>query len=158
MIESVILHGGSRPANVKLPPCCCVRIEVDPEGSTIIYDGGRLEHDEDSFEIRWRHRAHADLRLHEGFPVGDVSHDPISALPSIRSWTSIITVDVGMDVGTADTVLVVGPDDFIDVGATDVTIDGALKGETVFCVDGAAERMTDGVAVGGSVIVGVWSY
>lgn len=135
-----------------------MRIEVDPEGSTIIYDGDRLEHDEDSLEIRWRHRAHADLKLHEGFPVGDVLHDPISALPSMRSWTPITTVDVGIDVGSAKTVLVVDPDDFIDVGATDVTTDGVLKGDIAFCVDGAAERMTDGVVVSGSVIVGVWSY
>jgi hypothetical protein len=138
-MDSEILHGTSRLANVKLPPCSCLRIEVDPEGSTIQNDGIESTQDEDSLEIRWRQSAHADLRLHEDSPVGDVLHCPISAFPSVRSWTSIITVDI--DVGS-------------DGGTADVIADGVGEGVAVICIDGVADGVADRIIVG----VGVGSF
>lgn len=83
-MDSVILHGTSRLANVKLPPCSCLRIEVDPEGSTIQNAGGESEQDEDNLEIRWRQSAHADLRLQDGRPLGEVLQEEMFAGPSRR--------------------------------------------------------------------------
>ena len=142
-MDSVILHGTSRLANVKLPPCSCLRIEVDPEGSTIQNAGGESEQDEDNLEIRWRQSAHADLRLHEDSPVGDVLHCPISAFPSVRSWTSIVTVDT--DVGSDD-------------GTADVSADGVGEGVAVLCIDGVVDGVADKMIVGESVGVDVGSY
>ena len=79
-------------------------MEVDPDGSTIVKEGGGNEQLDDKPEIRSRQRAHADLRLQEGSPIGEMVQEVMSAGPSTREWTPIVTDNdgTGSDVGTAD--------------------------------------------------------
>jgi hypothetical protein len=85
-------------------------------------------HLEDTFEISWRQSSHADLRLHEDSPVGEVSHDPVVASLSDNCRTRTVTsaAVVGTAVGTA-----VGFSDGSAVGSADGDAEGDAVGFTV---------------------------
>jgi hypothetical protein len=40
MMDSEMLHVTAILSKIKLPPCCCCSMEVDPAGSTTRNDGG----------------------------------------------------------------------------------------------------------------------
>jgi hypothetical protein len=133
-------------------------VEVDPDGSTIVKEGGGNEQLDDKPEIRSRQRAHADLRLQEGSPPGEVVQEAILAGPSTREWTPIVTDNdgIGTDVSIADTT-----EDFFAVAKfdrdfcsnddeCDIAPSGAPKCSTVVLVsrvDGAGGDMKDGLFV-----------
>jgi hypothetical protein len=75
----------------RYPPCFCCKIVVDPEGRTIVNEGGENEQVDDSCLIRWMDSAHADLRVHKGLSVGEMLQAFIFSDPSSRSLTLIIT-------------------------------------------------------------------
>ena len=123
VIDSVTSHPLLLPLKVKLPPYCSSNVEVEPDGSTTSHEECG-EGQDSSPEIRWRQSAHADLRLQDVRPVGEVLQEEMFAGPSIREWTFIIP--------SVDDVTDLSCDDSTNDGTAQLTSGGADKCSAVF--------------------------